>query len=95
MTIIQYFRNVQNLSIRDSQKVTNLRLVSNDIIDVEIEQCFYIDIGEYSDLSVEEYKKIEWLLIDPLDHTRLSQQTFLNKNNNNILIEIGPRYELN
>lgn len=93
MTIIQYFRKVQSLPIRESYKVLNLKLISDIIIhDVQIEQCFYIDIGEHKNLSSEELKKLEWLLIDPLDCKGLSQNTFLNKKDNDILIEIGPRY---
>lgn len=91
MTIIQYFRKVQNLPIRESHKISNLKLISSDIYDVQIEQCFYIDIGEYTKLSIEELKKLEWLLMDPLDHTGLSQRKFLHKKNNSLLIEIGPR----
>lgn len=92
MTIVQYFRKVQNLPIRESHKVSNLKSISNDIIrDVQIEQCFYIDIGEHSSLSSEELKKFEWLLKDPLDRNALSQNTFLDKKDNCILIEIGPR----
>lgn len=91
MTILQYFRKIQNLPIRESQKVMNLKLISNDIHDVQIEQCFYIDIGEHTKLSIEELKKLEWLLMDPLDHTGLSQSKFLDNEYNSILIEIGPR----
>ncbi|XP_025425886.1 phosphoribosylformylglycinamidine synthase isoform X2 [Sipha flava] len=91
MTIIQYFRKVQNLPIRESHKISNLKLISSDIYDVQIEQCFYIDIGKYTELSKEESKKLEWLLMDPFDHTGLSQRKFLHKKNNSILIEIGPR----
>lgn len=93
MTIVQYFRKIQNLSIRESQKVLNLKSLLNAINDIQIEQCFYIDIGDgdYKNLSEEELKKIEWLLTDPLDRAGLSQTNFLDKINNSILIEIGPR----
>lgn len=91
MTIIQYFRKVQNLPIRESHKISNLKLISNNINDVQIEQCFYIDIGEYTKLSTEELKKLEWLLMDPLDPSGLSQNKFFDKKNNSILIEVGPR----
>lgn len=91
MTVIQYFRKVYNVSIRESHKISNLKLISTDIHDVQIEQCYYIDIGEHKNLSLEELKKLEWLLMDPLDRTGLSQSKFLEKKNNNIIIEIGPR----
>lgn len=92
MTIIKYFRKIQNLPIRESQKISNLKSISNNnILDVQIEQCFYIDIGEYKNLSIEESKKLQWLLKDSLDHAGLSHNTFLDKKTNSILLEIGPR----
>lgn len=91
MTIIQYFRKVQNVPIRESHKISNLKLISTDILDIQIEQCYYIDIGEHANLSLEELKKLEWLLMDPLDRTGLSQSNFLEKKNNSVVIEIGPR----
>lgn len=91
MTIIQYFRKVQNLPISESHKVLNLKSISNNICDIQIEQCFYIDIGEYKILTSGELNKFEWLLKDPLNHIGLSQNTFLDKKNNSVLIEIGPR----
>lgn len=91
MTILQYFKKVQHLPIRESHKVSNLKLISNSISDVQIEQCFYLDVGEHKNLSVEEQKKLEWLLKDPLDDKGLSQSNFLNKNDNSLVIEIGPR----
>lgn len=92
MTIIKYFRKIQNLPIRESKKISNLMSISNNnILDVQIEQCFYIDIGEYKDLSIEESKKLQWLLRDPFDHAGFSHNTFLDKKNNSILLEIGPR----
>lgn len=91
MTVIQYFQRVLDLSIRDMHKVSNLKLISKDICDVQIEQCFNIDIGEQIILSEEELKKIEWLLMNPLDRSGLSRNNFLNNKNNSILIEIGPR----
>lgn len=96
MTIIQYFRKVRHLSIQESQKVLNLKSILNDIDNIQIEQCFYIDIddGEHKNLSEKEIKKLEWLLTDPLDLEGLSETNFLNKINNSILIEIGPRYKL-
>jgi len=92
MAIIQYFQKAQNLPIRESHKVLNLKTISKDICDIQIEQCFYIDIGEHKNVSAEELKKLEWLLTDPLDRHGLSKSKCLDKNNNNsILIEIGPR----
>lgn len=91
MTILQYYRKVHNLSNQESNKVLNLKLISNDLRDVQIEQCYYIDIGEHSNLSTEELRKLEWLLMDPLDQTSLSKNKFLEKKDNSILIEIGPR----
>lgn len=93
MAIIQYFRKIENLPIRESHKVLNLKLISKDISNIEIEQCFYIDIGEHKNVSTEELKKLEWLLTDPLHRHGLSKTKFLDKkNSNSILIEIGPRY---
>jgi len=92
MAIIQYFRKTQNLPIRESHKVLNLKSISKDIYDIQIEQCFYIDIGEHKNVSAEELKKLEWLLTDPLDRLGLSKNKYLDKkDNNSILIEIGPR----
>lgn len=91
MTILQYYRKVHNLSIRESNKVSNLKIISKDLYDVRIEQCYYIDTGEHSNLSVEELRKLEWLLMDPLHPTELSQNAFLEKKSQSILIEIGPR----
>jgi len=83
---------VQHLPIRESNKVSNLQSISNNIIDdVQIEQCFYVDVGEHKYLSAEELKKLEWLLTDPLDRSGLSQSNFLDKKDNSILIETGPR----
>lgn len=91
MAVIQYFRRVQDLSIRDLHKVTNLKLILRDICNVQIEECFNIDIGEHIILSEEELKKIEWLLMNSLDRSGLSRNNFLSQKNNSILIEIGPR----
>lgn len=92
MAIIQYFRKTQSLQIRESHKVLNLKSISKDIYDIKIEQCFYIDIGEHKNVSAEELKKLEWLLTDPLDRHGLSKSKCLDKkDNNSILIEIGPR----
>lgn len=92
MAIIQYFRKIQNLPIRESHKVLNLKSISKDILDIQIEQCFYIDIGEHKNVSTEELKKLEWLLTDPLNRNGLSKSKCLDKkDNNSILIEIGPR----
>lgn len=91
MAVIQYFRRVQDLSIRDFHKVTNLKLILRDICNVQIEECFNIDIGEHIILSEEELKKIEWLLMNSLDRSGLSRNNFLSQKNNSILIEIGPR----
>jgi len=92
MTIIQYFRKVYHLSIQESNKVSILKSISNNIIrDIQIEQCFYIDINEHKNLTEEELKKLDWLLRDPLDCTGLSRSNFLDKKDNSILIEIGPR----
>lgn len=91
MTILQYYRKVHNLPIRESNKVSNLKIISKDLYDVQIEECYYIDVGEHSNLSMEELRKLEWLLMDPLYQTGLSQNTFLEKKSNSILIEIGPR----
>jgi len=92
MAIIQYFRKTQNLPIREYQKVLNLKTISKDIYNIQIEQCFYIDIGEHKHVSAEELKKLEWLLTDQLDRHGLSKSKCLDiKDNNSILIEIGPR----
>lgn len=92
MAIIQYFRKTQNLPIRELHKVLILKSISKDICNIQIEQCFYIDIGEHKNVSPEELKKLEWLLTDPLDLHGLSKSKFLDKkDNNSILIEIGPR----
>lgn len=91
MTIIQYFRKLDSFPIRESHKVSNLKLISNNIIDVQIEQCFYIDIEEHKNLLKDESTKLEWLLMDPLNPAGLSKVQFLNKRDNSILIEIGPR----
>lgn len=91
MTIIQYFRQVRDLPIRESHRVSNLKLISNHIHGVQIEQCFYIDIEENQCLSPEELNKIEWLLADPLDRAGLSQSKFLCERDNSVLVEIGPR----
>lgn len=94
MTVIHYFRKIESLSIRESQKVSNLKLISDDIDNIQIEQCFYIDIGDnvQNNLPVEELKKLQWLLTNPLDRMGLSQTKFLDKIDNSVLIEIGPRY---
>lgn len=91
MTILQYYQKVHNLSIRESNKVSNLKLISNDLYDVQIEQCYNIEVGEHTNLTTEELRKLEWLLMDPLDRTGLSQKKYLEKKNNSVLIEIGPR----
>lgn len=92
MTVIRYFRKVQHLPVRESNRVSNLESISNGVIhNVRIEQCFYVDIGERKDLCAEELKKLEWLLTNPLDRTGLSQSNFLDKKHNSVLIEIGPR----
>jgi hypothetical protein len=92
MAIIQYFRRIQNLPIRESHKILNLKSISKDILDIQIEQCFYIDIGEHDNVSSEELKKLEWLLTDPLNRHGLSKSNYLDKKDNNtILIEVGPR----
>lgn len=91
MTVIQYFQRIKDLPIRDLHKVSNLKSISDDICDVQIEQCFNIDIGEHAILSAEELKKLEWLLMNPLDRSGLSHNNFLSKKINSILIEIGPR----
>jgi len=92
MAIIQYFRKIQNLPIRESHKVLNLKSISKDILDIQIEQCFYIDIGEHKNVSTEELKKLEWLLTDLLNRNGLFKSKCLDKkDNNSILIEIGPR----
>lgn len=91
MTVTQYFQRIQDLPIREFHKVSNLKLISSNIRDVQLEQCFNIDIGEHVILSAEELEKLEWLLMNPLDRSGLSQNTFLNKKHNSIVIEIGPR----
>lgn len=91
MTILKYYQTVKNLPIRESHKISNLKFISNKICDVQIEQCFYIDVGENKNLTIDELEKIEWLLTNPLDHTGLSQNTFLSEKINCILVEIGPR----
>lgn len=92
MTVLQYFRKVHDLPIRESQNVSRLKFISNNYIsDIQIVQCFYVDIGEHGQLSSEESKKLEWLLTDPLDRKGISQDKCLDKRDNGIVIEIGPR----
>ena len=67
--------------------------ISNQIVGLKTEQCF--NIGLQSELSVEKYSVLKWLLQETYEPENLGADSFLEKKRqeglNMIIIEVGPR----
>ncbi|XP_050442491.1 phosphoribosylformylglycinamidine synthase [Adelges cooleyi] len=91
MAVIRYYQRAQHLPNHEYHKVQNIKSKLKDLINVEVEYCFYIDIDNHVNLADEDLIKLEWLLLGSLEKGDLSKSNFLNEKNHSKLIEIGPR----
>ena len=66
--------------------------VSNVVLDLQTELCYYIEAK--TDLDEKEINLLKWILVSPYERKELQENSaFENKKSSStILIEIGPRY---
>ncbi|XP_076163080.1 phosphoribosylformylglycinamidine synthase [Ptiloglossa arizonensis] len=90
MSIIKFYKVPGLKSGQLKNKFNNVAQISNSIIGLETELCYYIEINE--PLSEEEIKLLKWILISPFkQHNLQTCSVFDEKLDNNLIIEIGPR----
>ncbi|PON96657.1 Phosphoribosylformylglycinamidine synthase [Trema orientale] len=67
--------------------------ISNQIVGLKTEQCF--NIGLQSDLSLEKFSVLKWLLQETYEPENLGDESFLEKKRQEglsmVIIEVGPR----
>ncbi|XP_076278992.1 phosphoribosylformylglycinamidine synthase [Lasioglossum baleicum] len=90
MDIIKFYKSPGLKSGKLRSKFNSLHQISNSIVEVETELCYYVETKE--PLSDEESKLLKWILIPPFEqHCLKSDSVFDGKLDGNLIIEIGPR----
>lgn len=88
-SILRLYRSTGGYG-KNNEFLYKLQKEYNNLSDLAIELCYYIEIDE--PLQSDDLNRIKWLLRDPLNPTNLSESTNFNKNSNDIVIEVGPRF---
>lgn len=92
MKIVHYYR-IQNVNGTETErKVEHIRENFRQIKSVRLEYCFNVGITG-DKLSIPDERKLKWLLSDPIREGdgRVFEESWFDPNNEEILIEIGPR----
>ncbi|PBC28158.1 Phosphoribosylformylglycinamidine synthase [Apis cerana cerana] len=90
MDIIRFYKIPGLKSGQLKSKFNDIIQITNQIISLKTEFCYYVEIKEH--LTEEELKILKWILNSPLEsHNLKSSSTFNEKLNNCLIIEIGPR----
>ncbi|XP_076642903.1 phosphoribosylformylglycinamidine synthase isoform X1 [Halictus rubicundus] len=90
MGIIKFYKSPGLKSGQLKNKFSSLHQISNSIVGVETELCYYVETKE--SLSDEESKLLKWILIPPFEqHCLKSVSVFDEELDGNLIIEIGPR----
>lgn len=93
MTLIRFF-STEALSPHKTSEIFNkLKLVDPEVTHISTESCYHVELNAGSDyLNIKQIKILKWLLSSPLQPYALRNETnFISVENNQIVIEIGPR----
>lgn len=90
MGIIRFYKVPGLKSGQFKNKFNDLKHISNLIIGLETELCYYVEIKE--SLNEEEIKVLKWILSSPIEPNNLkSHSVFDEELDNYLIVEIGPR----
>ncbi|XP_078050163.1 phosphoribosylformylglycinamidine synthase [Augochlora pura] len=90
MGIIKFYKSPGLRSGHLRNQYNSLVLLSQSIIGLDTELCYYIETKE--SLSDEELKLLKWILIPPFEkHSLKSDSVLDHKSDGSLVIEIGPR----
>ncbi|XP_070552219.1 phosphoribosylformylglycinamidine synthase-like [Ptychodera flava] len=96
MELVRYYRipalntGAHEVTLAKLQKI----LINSKIDTLKTELCFNIDVQKGATLSVDDQKKLLWILTTPFESQNISKESFLTKDGaekDALLIEIGPR----
>jgi phosphoribosylformylglycinamidine synthase len=89
--IIRLFRTPAASEDRLAARLEALRRAAPELVSLEAELCFYVQV-EAADLAEAERKKLRWLLADPEAPDLLTEASVLPPEaGDSIVVEIGPR----
>nr|XP_034190946.1 phosphoribosylformylglycinamidine synthase isoform X1 [Osmia lignaria] len=90
MGIIRFYKVPGLKSGQFNNKFNDLKHISNLIIGLETESCYYVEIKE--SLNEEELKVLKWILSSPIEPNNLKSHSVFDKElDNYLIVEIGPR----
>ncbi|XP_066258232.1 phosphoribosylformylglycinamidine synthase [Euwallacea similis] len=90
-SIIRFYKTPGGTSARTKETLLQLQKISSDVEDLATELCYHVEVIKPS-LTPLELKTLKWILQDSLSPASLSQTEHLKPTPNEILIEVGPRF---
>ncbi|XP_076273876.1 phosphoribosylformylglycinamidine synthase [Rhynchophorus ferrugineus] len=89
-TIVRFYKSPGCTAAKKQEVLQRLQLVCNSVIDIKTELCYHVEVT--NELSKEELKTLHWVLQDPLHPENLVLKETLTATGNQVLIEVGPRF---
>ncbi|XP_078326512.1 phosphoribosylformylglycinamidine synthase-like isoform X4 [Crassostrea virginica] len=92
--LLRLYKKAPSSSRTEDQVYQKIKsLIGDDLLKVQMETCFYIQITtSESELDLETFSRLEWILSTPFQKNDVRKTSAFEKvNGNTKLIEIGPR----
>jgi phosphoribosylformylglycinamidine synthase len=87
--LLHFFRRPALSDYKQSVLLNEIKKYLSDIIDIESEYCFNIEID--SPLNSNEKETLRWLFSETFEPENFSDKSFLEYSENSLIIEVGPR----
>lgn len=93
MCILRFFTH-EAFSVNKTKDIlSKLKQVDSDVEELSTEICYHVELAEGCNyLNINQIKILQWLLNSPLQpHALKNESSYKFVNDNQTLIEIGPR----
>lgn len=88
--IVRFYKSPGSTAAKKQEILLRLKLVCDSVLDIKTELCYHVEVTK--ELSKEELKTLHWVLQDSLYPENLVTKPILIPSGNQILIEVGPRF---